>query len=510
MIPILYGSQTGTAIYVSNLIARAIMHGYDAKTIYNLDAFLYSPGQKDACLVMEMDLLDIEKILDIDLIIFVCSTHGDGAEPFNMTKFWSFLSRDDLPSTILSHLSFAVFGLGDSSYEKFNYCSKRLFNRLRMLGARPVIRRGSGDSQDREGFLSDFRPWLLELTAYLRTYISRPCTDFISTQPKRYVSRLVEKRVLTPDDHFQKIVEFVFDIPDYKEFFPGDCLSLLPENYNYREFMSYNGIGDGDLDGVSSVWMLQNVVDFNSQPHQPFFFALRHFLGQKNRTEEEILLKIEEIAQDYDLYHDYVIRARRTVFEVLKDLRIKVDIGFLKSFVPAMYPRFFSVTKKKGLYHITVAIVRYTTFLSEPRRGVCSEYLMSLSLNDVIKIGVERSNLYFDSDKLLFVCTGTGITLPRACVNEFKDKEIVIFYGFRYKNKDFLYPDEWTGRNVRMFTAASRDDKVYVQDVFRKSPVEDVDQYLIFVSGNSRLNREVKKLLEDVYGKRIVFQSETW
>ncbi|AFN82953.1 NADPH cytochrome P450 reductase [Encephalitozoon romaleae SJ-2008] len=509
MVPILYGSQTGTSIYVSKLIERAILYGYDARTIYNLESFSSSQDQRSMSIVVEMDLFDIEKIIDVDFIIFVCSTHGDGTEPFNMTKFWSFLSNDSLPSTILSHLSFAVFGLGDSSYEKFNYCSKRLFNRLKMLGGRPVIRRGCGDSQDKEGYLSDLRPWLLELVTYMKSYRTKDII-LIPPKPEEYISRLVGKRQLTPEDHFQKIVEFVFDIPGYKDFSPGDCLSFLPENYNYKEFMSYNGIEEEEMDGVLSTWLVRQVIDFNSQPHQPFFFALGHFLRQKIDVEEEILLKVEEIAEDYDLYYDYIIKPKRTVFEVLKDLKVKVDIAFLRRFGPTLYPRFFSVTKKEGLYHITASIVRYKTLLAQPRKGVCSEYLMSMSLNNTVRVGVGRSNLYFGSDKLLFICTGTGIALPRACVHEFKDKEMVIFYGFRHRHKDFLYSDEWNNKNVRIITAASRDDKVYVQDIFRKNPVEGIDQYLIFVSGSSRLNKVVRGVLQDVYGKVVVFQSETW
>lgn len=510
MIPILYGSQTGTSIYVSRLIERAITHGYDPKTIYDLESFFGGQAPESRCIVQEMDLFDIETILDMDLVIFVCSTHGDGGEPFNMSRFWSFLSRNDLPSNLLSHLSFAVFGLGDSSYEKFNYCSKRLFNRLKMLGGTPVVRRGSGDGQEKNGFLSGLRPWLQDLLGYLKTYTPKPYPTTSAPQAEKYTSQLVEKRRLTPEEHPQEIVEFVFNIPEYKGFSPGDCLSFLPENYNYREFMSHNGIEDGDVDGVSSTWIIRNVIDFNSLPHQPFFFELWYFLNRTGSCSKEVLEKIDEIAQDYDLYHDYVVKPRRTIFEVLKDLRLRVSISFLKGFVPAIYPRFFSVTRKSGLYRITVAIVKHTTILPEPRRSICSEYLLGLGVGDTVLAGIGRSNLYFDSDRLLFICTGVGISLPRACVNEFRDKEIVIFYGFRHRHRDLLYPEEWTAKNVRLLEAASRDDGVYVQDVFRKNPVEDIDRYLVFVSGSSRLSKEVARLFQDVYGRRVVFQAETW
>ena len=43
-----------------------------------------------------------------------------------MQKFWRFLLRKSLPADSLCSMEFSVFGLGDSSYPKFNYCAKKL------------------------------------------------------------------------------------------------------------------------------------------------------------------------------------------------------------------------------------------------------------------------------------------------------------------------------------------------------------------------------------------------
>jgi sulfite reductase alpha subunit-like flavoprotein len=43
-----------------------------------------------------------------------------------MINAWRFLLRKDLPPGSLSNLKFTVFGLGDSSYEKFNAMAKKL------------------------------------------------------------------------------------------------------------------------------------------------------------------------------------------------------------------------------------------------------------------------------------------------------------------------------------------------------------------------------------------------
>lgn len=50
-------------------------------------------------------------------VVVVCS---QGDPPDNMRRFWKLLLRKSLPPTILSGTNYAVFGLGDSGYVKYN------------------------------------------------------------------------------------------------------------------------------------------------------------------------------------------------------------------------------------------------------------------------------------------------------------------------------------------------------------------------------------------------------
>ena len=59
-------------------------------------------------------------------VVFIVATTGDGDPPATMIKSWKFLLRRDLPQGSLSALKFSVFGLGDSTYEKFNAMAKKL------------------------------------------------------------------------------------------------------------------------------------------------------------------------------------------------------------------------------------------------------------------------------------------------------------------------------------------------------------------------------------------------
>jgi hypothetical protein len=53
-----------------------------------------------------------------------------GNQPDNMRRFWRFLLRKSLPPDSLSHMQFAVFGLGDSGYPSYNVRACVLKGRL--------------------------------------------------------------------------------------------------------------------------------------------------------------------------------------------------------------------------------------------------------------------------------------------------------------------------------------------------------------------------------------------
>lgn len=64
-----------------------------------------------------------------------------------MTPLWTNLCRSELTSDIFEDLTYAVFGLGDTAYEKFCWAAKKLARRLETLGAHELCPRGEGDEQ---------------------------------------------------------------------------------------------------------------------------------------------------------------------------------------------------------------------------------------------------------------------------------------------------------------------------------------------------------------------------
>ena len=68
-------------------------------------------------------------------------------------------------------MKFTVFGLGDSTYEKFNAMAKKLTQRLLDLGATLFHKVGLGDYQHDFEYEGEFDPWLKQLWTQLQTEI---------------------------------------------------------------------------------------------------------------------------------------------------------------------------------------------------------------------------------------------------------------------------------------------------------------------------------------------------
>lgn len=153
---ILYGSQTGTAQDLAEYIWRESKRYHFSGT------------------VMPMDKYEIQQLPQEQIVVFVCSTTGQGEEPDNMKIFWKFLLRKSLPSNSLSSMYCAVLGLGDSSYEQFNFSAKRLNKRLQQLGANILIPIGLCDDQHDLGPSGVYVKWLNDLWKELLVHAPLP------------------------------------------------------------------------------------------------------------------------------------------------------------------------------------------------------------------------------------------------------------------------------------------------------------------------------------------------
>jgi sulfite reductase alpha subunit-like flavoprotein len=95
------------------------------------------------------------------------STSGQGELPANMRKNWRKLLNARIPKDWLDSLKIACFGLGDSSYQKYNFAVKKLVRRLGQLGANTTILTMLGDDQHELGPYGIFDEFLANLWKYL-------------------------------------------------------------------------------------------------------------------------------------------------------------------------------------------------------------------------------------------------------------------------------------------------------------------------------------------------------
>ena len=127
---IVYGTQTGTAEELAYDIEKLSKEkGFDSK-------------------VFELDDITMDQLKQINKLLIVTSTTGDGEVPDNGLTFWEQLSS--LTELNISNLKYGVLALGDSSHYDFCNAVKIIDEKLKDLGAIRIIDRQECDF-DTEG-----------------------------------------------------------------------------------------------------------------------------------------------------------------------------------------------------------------------------------------------------------------------------------------------------------------------------------------------------------------------
>jgi sulfite reductase alpha subunit-like flavoprotein len=146
---IIYATETGNAQDYAGRIAHHCRRAHFNCHVFDVDKYpLVRPQTHfDFRFVVTSLIFFQSEIVSERISIYVVSTSGTGKEPRTMTPLWRSLLRSDLPSDFFQDLHYAVFGLGDSSYEKFCWPAKKLSRRLQSLGAKAICPSAEGDTQ---------------------------------------------------------------------------------------------------------------------------------------------------------------------------------------------------------------------------------------------------------------------------------------------------------------------------------------------------------------------------
>ncbi|KAJ7510327.1 hypothetical protein B0H11DRAFT_2152489 [Mycena galericulata] len=515
---ILYATETGTAQDVAERLAR------QCRRIHF------------TCRVLGTDKYSLSDLISEPLVLFVVSTTGSGSEPRSMTSTWKTLLRSDLPLDLFEDLSFAVFGLGDTAYEKFCWPAKKLSRRLVSLGATEICDRGEGDDQDPLGVDGALGPWVDKfLHALLSTYplphhleiipattmpparasMARDTTfaagSSLSEIPGFHPATVRCNRRITAEDWYQDVRHLEFDFDDEIQFSPGDVAVVRPFalSNEVEAFLGYMGwldiadipfridniMPDQSLpehlpEVVTPRVIFTQYLDFGAVPRRPFFQYLRYFTADELEREKLDDFLSREGADDL---YDYCYRVKRTIREVLAEFRhVRIPIEYIFDVFPPMRPRQFSIASSAKRFpsqiHLCVAIVKYRTKLKIPRRGVCTTFLASLQQGDKVQIGLQKGLITLPADAstpVICIGPGTGVAPMRAVIQERlymgASANNTLYFGCRSAVKDQHYGQEWksyasTGE-LTYRVAFSRDGpegtkRIYVQDLMQ----EDAEQ----------------------------------
>jgi sulfite reductase (NADPH) flavoprotein alpha-component len=474
---VLYGTESGNSESLADLTVKAAKgKGFKAKAVNMAD-------------------ITVAKLKDIQNLLVIVSTWGEGDPPETASDFYEAFMGDKAPK--LPNTRFSVLGLGDTSYEEFCKMGKDFDARLETLGAKRIYDRVDCDVD----YDDDFAKWhkgalaVLEAEAKpaLSTTVATPVAAAATVKYSRknpYPSELTERVMLNGEGSAKETIHLEFNLEGSGlEYQTGDALAVVPHN---AEDVVNSIIETSKLDPEAPVSIKDKEV------------SLREALTRQldiTAISLPVLKRYNEIVKDAKLTAmlDPAKKADlqaylhgREIIDVLNDFPAKeitanALVGIMRKLPPRLYSIASSPKAHPGEVHLTVGVVRYDAH-GRQRKGVCSTYLSDrISEGDKADVFV-TANKHFkipaDNDApMIMVGPGTGIAPFRAFVEERKaigaKGKNWLFFGDQHYLTDFLYQTEWQeyladGVLTKLDLAFSRDqkDKVYVQDRMRENSAE--------------------------------------
>ncbi|EFN87038.1 NADPH-dependent diflavin oxidoreductase 1 [Harpegnathos saltator] len=390
-----------------------------------------------------------------------------------MRQFWRLLLRKNLPTNMLQDLKYSVLGLGDSSYQKFNFAAKKLNKRLAQLGGKELLPIGLADDQHNLGIDAIVDPWVKKLWEVVENVFNVSVEDKVDKENsiiERYdiavvekgqtssmdnlcqsrnniyaeealikdevrIGTVVENKKTTSEDHFQdvRLIQIQANGVEYQ---PGDVVYVRPKNSveQVRHFFDILHEHNVKLFPDTVIQVSQREIkvpfvlkrsltlgeiveqywDLNFKPRRSTMYTLS--LISENELEKEKLCEFSSPTGQEELY-DYINRPRRNILELLADFphtTSKLNARVLFEIMSPVKPRAYSIASSSkttpNAIQILVAVVRYKTRLLEPRFGLCSQWLAGLKSNDKVVFWLQKGTFQFTKDKpMILIGPGTGL-----------------------------------------------------------------------------------------------------
>ncbi len=511
-VAVLFATQSGTSERLAKKLVKELKQHGHAPELASLDSYTTaSLAEQTHALVL-------------------ASTYGEGDPPDGAQSFAESIYLLSAPR--LDNLRYAVFALGDTSYEHFCKFGADLDARFYALGGtRLCDRADSGVEVD-----APFEQWKCAVLANLSEIpdgsasspASSPSTEIVGSKPQLhtrenpYLAEVIEKRPLTHEISSKLTVHVSISLAESEVHYEaGDACGVFAQN---------------DPALVEEILALTNFcpeakVVLPKLGAITLSDALTHHL-QPSRLTRKMVQAYAAIGDCGKLDHLLAPEAQQQLDEYMYD-RSLIDLiedcpGLIVSpdqlidVLPKLSTRLYSISSSPAFHagelHTTVAVVRYRSH-NRDRGGVCSTML-----SDRTPLGA-RVPIYIQPNKkfrlptdntapIIMIGPGTGIAPFRSFLHERRAFGATgrnwLFFGERSSATDFLYRDELEGMHndghlSRLDTAFSRDQdhKVYVQDRMIEAGAEFwkwlKDGASIYVCGDaSRMAKDVDAALHRV------------
>ncbi|XP_049858978.1 NADPH--cytochrome P450 reductase [Schistocerca gregaria] len=463
---VFYGSQTGTAEEFAGRLAKEGAR-------YRLKGMVADPE--------ECDMEELTSLKDIpnSLAVFCMATYGEGDPTDNAMEFYEWLQNGD-PD--LTGLNYAVFGLGNKTYEHYNEVAKYIDKRLEDLGATRVYEMGLGD--DDANIEDDFITWKdqfwpavceffgIESTGEDVSVRQYRLTEHDSISPEKIytgeVARLhslanqrppydaknpflapvkVNRELHKAGDRSCMHIEF--DIEGSKmRYDSGDHVAVYPMN----DEALVNRIGELLVIDLDTVITLTNTDEESTKKHPfpcpcSYRTALRHYLDITSNPRTHILKELVEYTKDPEeqeklklmsstspegksLYNQWIIKDNRNIVHILEDLpSCKPALDHLCELLPRLQARYYSISSSPKVYpnsvHVTAVLVDYTTPTGRHNKGVATSWLKKKQPKEdftpTTPIYIRRSQFRLPTrtqTPIIMIGPGTGLAPFRGFIQE--------------------------------------------------------------------------------------------
>ena len=508
-ITLLSASQTGNARRLAEQLRDALIAA-------QLDVNLVNAGD-----------YKFKQIAQEKLLVVIASTQGEGDPPEEAVALYKYLFSKKAPR--LENTQFAVFGLGDTSYEHFAKIGKDFDRRLAELGAQRLLERVDADVE----YQAAAESWRRDIVALLKEKVVREtpaaqqqtlsgaldqvdATPYTKEQP--LVATLSLQQKITSRQSVKDVRHLEISLGDSGlRYQPGDALGVWYEN-------------DPALvdELLELLWLKGDQPVTVEGKLLPLADALRlHYELTQNTT--VIVGKYAELARDEALLALTADKAKlqeyaqsTPIVDMVRRAPAELTAEQLLELLRPLTPRLYSIASSQAEVsdevHITVGVVRYEVD-GRSRTGGATGYMADrLGEDDEIRVFIEHNDNFRLPDNgdapVIMIGPGTGIAPFRAFMQQ-REAEGAggknwLFFGNPHFTDDFLYQVEWQrykkeGLLTRIDLAWSRDQeqKIYVQDRLREQGTE-VWNWLqegahIYVCGDANhMAKDVEQALLDV------------